>query len=46
LVPSLTEKFPTAALASFQFDGSWTALQAHQTTVIGYLAPAAMNDAH
>ena len=45
-LPSLTEKFPTAALASFQFDGSWTALQAHQTTVIGYLAPAAMNDAH
>ena len=44
-LPSLTDKFPTAALASFRFDGSWAAMQAHQAAVISYLAPADIKDA-
>ena len=44
-LPSLSEKFATAALASFRFDGSWAAMQAHQAAVISYLAPADIKDA-
>jgi phosphohistidine phosphatase len=38
-LPPVDGKYPTAAIASFQFDGEWRRLEPHEATVVSYLTP-------
>jgi phosphohistidine phosphatase len=39
LLPSAGEKFPTGAMASFRFDGTWKALEPHGAFLASYITP-------
>jgi len=43
-LPSLADKFPTGALATFQFTGKWSDLHAGKAAAIAYVRPADLGD--
>ncbi len=43
-LPPVEGKFPTAALATFEFDGQWSGLAPHRARVTSFVIPAELQD--
>ncbi len=43
-LPPVEGKFPTAALATFEFDGQWIGLAPHRARVTSFVIPAELQD--
>src|SRR5262249_55560979 len=42
LLPPIGGKFPTGAMASFRFDGTWKVLEPHSAALASYITPKAI----